>query len=169
MENQSRKYLYSHTNPETAYVASDYPWGFRLRTNIRYWIESKVAKNGGQRFASQTINPKTGQWCKPKYSTYAPIMVIYLDENEHVQYTCLRHNDSEERVNSFKETHISNLTDFQKESLKEIIAYTKVMKHVTFTCKLVKHGEQEQKENDQEKSLQNINKAISFEMRKIIL
>ena len=46
MENQSRKYLYSHTNPETAYVASDYPSGFRLRTNIRYWIESKVAKNG---------------------------------------------------------------------------------------------------------------------------
>jgi hypothetical protein len=169
MENQSRKYLYNHTNPETAYVVSDYPWGFRLRTTIRYWIESKDAKNGGQRFASQTINPKTGQWCKPKYSTYSPIMVIYLDENEHIQYTCLRHNDSEESINGFKENHISNLNDFQKASLKEIIAYTKVMKHVTFTCEVVKHGEGEQRKNDQEEALRNINKAISFEIGKVVL
>ena len=169
MENQSRKYLYNHTNPETAFVVSDYPWGFRLRTTIRYWIESKDAKNGGQRFASQTINPKTGQWCKPKYSTYTPIMVMYLDQNEHVQYTCLRHNDSEESINSFREAHISNLNEFQKSHLKEIIAYTKVMKHVTFTCQVVKPGEGEQRKNDQEEALKNINKAISFEIRKVVL
>jgi len=87
MESSTIKYLYQHVSPETAYVVDDYPWGFRLRTTIRYWIESKDAKNGGQRFGSQTINPKTGQWCKPKYSTYSPIMVMYLDEKDHVHYT----------------------------------------------------------------------------------
>lgn len=169
MESQSRKYLYSHTSPETAYVVSDYPWGFRLRTTIRYWIESKDAKNGGQRFMSQTINPKTNQWCKPKASTYSPIAVMYLDENEHVQYTCLRHNDGQERIDSFKETHVANLTEFQKASLKEIIAYTKVMEKVTFTCEVVKPGEGEQRRNDQEEALKNINKAIGFEIRKVVL
>lgn len=130
-----RNYLYEHTSQETAYVVNDYPWGFRLRTTIRYWIETKEAKNGGQRFASQTINPKTGKWCAVKYSTYSPLMVMFLDENEHVKYTCLRHNDSEESVNQFKETHLSSLTEFQKEQLKEVIAFNEVMKHVTFKIK----------------------------------
>lgn len=189
MENHSRKYLYNHTSPETAYVVSDYPWGFRLRTTIRYWIETKKAKNGGQRFGSQTINPKTGKWCAPKYSTYSPLMVMFLDENDHVKYYSCRHNDSEENINKFKETHIENLTDYQKETLKEIIAYTKVMKNVTWTIKPSSVGpvslfsndplevekrkqlikESEEREERAKDSLRQINRAIGYEMTKIAL
>lgn len=42
------KVLSGHTSPETAYVVDDYPYGFRLRCKIRYWIETKkrdVASN----------------------------------------------------------------------------------------------------------------------------
>jgi len=130
MNTNTRKYLYAHTSQETAYLVNDYPWGFRLRTQIRYWVESKKGK--GQRFASQTINPKTGKWCAPKYTTYAPIVVMFLDEKNHVQYLTLRHYSAETDINEFKETHLNYLSDFQKSQLKEIIAFNEVMKHVTF-------------------------------------
>jgi hypothetical protein len=78
--------LYGHTSEATAYVVDDYPYGFRERTQIRYWLEHKPKK--GWRFVSQTLNPKTGRWNKPKASTYAEWgAAMYLDENGHVQWT----------------------------------------------------------------------------------
>ena len=69
--------LSGHTSPETAYVVADYPYGFRLRCSIRFWIETKPGH--GQRVVSQTTDPKRGNvWNKPKASTYAPIKVLYL-------------------------------------------------------------------------------------------
>lgn len=187
--NQERKYLYNHTSQETAYVVEDYPWGFRSRTTIRYWIESKNAKNGGQRFGRQTINPKTGKWCAPKYSTYSPLMVMFLDENNHVKYYCCRHNDGEESVNRFKEKHLPFLTDFQKEQLKEILAYERVMQHVTFEFKASPIGpvslfsndpeevakrelmliESEKKEEKEKEMFSRLNRAIGHEYSKIQL
>ena len=183
------KYIYQHTSPETAYLVDDYPWGFRLRTKIRYWIESKDAKNGGQRFASQTINPKPGEWCKPKYSTYSPIMVMYLDEKDHVKVTCLSTYSKSEIIDKFKEDHLPFLTDFQKQALKELIAYDKVMKHVTFEITPSKIGpvslfsrepseiakreqllkEQEEREAEKAETFKKINRAINFEMSRIKL
>jgi hypothetical protein len=80
----------THTSPETAYVVSDYPYGFRLRCKIRYWLEFKTGK--GFRFVSQTTNPKRpGEvWNKPKASTYCRFGgAMYLDENEHVHWAGL--------------------------------------------------------------------------------
>ena len=133
--NNTKKYLYGHNSKENAYVVEDYPWGFRLRTTIRYWIESKDAKNGGQRFASQTINPKTGVWCAPKYSTYSPIVIMFLDENDHVKFTSLSLYTSEMELHKFKEKHLPNLNEFQKDKLRELLAYQEVMKHVTVEIK----------------------------------
>ena len=77
--------LYGHTSEATAYLVEDYPYGFTLRTQIRYWLEHKPKK--GWRFVSQTKNPKTGSWNKPKASTYdAWGGAMYLDDNGHVQW-----------------------------------------------------------------------------------
>lgn len=80
-----------HTSTDTAYVVDDYPYGFRLRCSIRYWVETaeKGAKKGRQRFMSQTTNPKKpgDPWNKPKGSTYSLMVWMYLDDNEHVQWT----------------------------------------------------------------------------------
>lgn len=64
------KLLSGHVSPETAYVVDDYPYGFRLRCKIRYWLEYNAKR--GFRFVSQTTNPKRpGEvWNKPKASTY---------------------------------------------------------------------------------------------------
>lgn len=69
-----------HTSPETAYVVEDYPYGFRLRCKIRYWIEAHPRH--GFRFVSQTTNPKvSGEvWNKPKASIYSDVVrVMGLD------------------------------------------------------------------------------------------
>ena len=76
--------LAGHHDESTAYVVPDYPYGFRLRTQIRYWTEAVPKK--GVRFVSQTMDPKTGRWNKPKKSTFARFATaMYLDENGHVQ------------------------------------------------------------------------------------
>lgn len=83
--------LNGHTAPESAYLVDDYPFGFRLRCKIRYWIHEadKGAKKGERRFMSQTTNPKVAEtvWNKPKGSTYYSLAVMYLDGENHVQHT----------------------------------------------------------------------------------
>ena len=49
----------SHTNEATALLVPDYPYGFTLRTQIRYWVET--SEKLGQRFCSQTLNPRNGR------------------------------------------------------------------------------------------------------------
>jgi hypothetical protein len=90
------KPLYGHTNETTAYVVDDYPYGFRLRTQIRYWLEYSSSK--GWRLVSQTLNPKNQQWNAPKKSTYLEWAgAMYLDEQGHVAWTGLgRYSSAEE-------------------------------------------------------------------------
>lgn len=82
--------LHGHIDPDSAYLVEDYPYGYRLRCQIRYWIETaaKGAKKGQQRFVSQTTNPKQAGtvWNKPKASTYVGMAVLYLDRDDHVQW-----------------------------------------------------------------------------------
>jgi hypothetical protein len=82
--------LTGHTSPDTAYLVEDYPYGRRLRCKIRYWIETaaKGTARGQQRFMAQTTNPRSPEphdvWNRPKASTYSQIMVMYLDDIDHV-------------------------------------------------------------------------------------
>jgi hypothetical protein len=103
--------LTGHNSPETAYVVADYPYGFRLRCQIRYWIETK---KHGQRFMSQTTNPKRDGivWNKPKASTYDDVQVMYLDDNGHVQCAGfpLAYRDEAE-LDAFLETYGAGLQD----------------------------------------------------------
>lgn len=94
-----RSVLAGHVSPETAYLVNDYPYGFRLRCKIRYWLEHHPKR--GTRFVSQTTNPKrrifnaasglyTETWNKPKASTYADVAgAMYLDGSGHVQWSGL--------------------------------------------------------------------------------
>lgn len=82
--------LKDHISPETAYIVADYPYGFRLRCQIRYWLEYKPGK--GIRCISQTSNPKKPGlvWNKPKASTYCRFGgALWLDAAGHVQFAGL--------------------------------------------------------------------------------
>lgn len=66
-------------------TVEDWPYGFRLKCNMRLSIE--FDKRKGFRSVTQSDNPKNGGWNKPKKSTYSPVMVWSLnDEGKHVVY-----------------------------------------------------------------------------------
>lgn len=126
------KYLYGYDSMENAYVVENYPWGFSLRTKIRYWVETNDKKNGGQRFCSQTVNPKTGVWCAPKKGIYHGVVIMFLDENEHVKFIATHPYDTLEDLLSLEEKHKDNLTDYQLKSLRIQCNFQRVMSKVTW-------------------------------------
>ena len=99
------KQLIGYVSPETAYVVPDYPYGFTLRTQIRYWVETKP--KFGQRFVSQTLNPKTGKWNKPKAGNYFQAVVLLVNQDEaspefgYVSYAALSTYSSNEEIAEF--------------------------------------------------------------------
>lgn len=98
--------LKDHTSPETAYVVADYPYGFRLRCKIRYWLEYQPKR--GFRLVSQTTNPKRpGEvWNKPKASTYAQFGgCMYLDEAGHVQWAGLSEYSSGAEASAWRDQY----------------------------------------------------------------
>lgn len=90
--------LYGHDSEASAYHVADYPYSFKLRTEIRFWIEHKPKR--GFRFMSQTRNPKVASrsWNKPKASTYSLVAAcMYLDDEGHVQWSQLNeYSDAKE-------------------------------------------------------------------------
>jgi hypothetical protein len=125
MSNTTCKIIRGHVSPETAYLVNDYPYGFRLRCKIRYWLEHKAGH--GTRLVSQTTNPKRqGQqigcdaagdyWNKPKASTYsAGFAFMFLDEQGHVQWTCLSaYSDAGKDYADFRAKWDALLTDAER-------------------------------------------------------
>lgn len=113
------KLLSGHVSPETAYVVDDYPYGFRLRCKIRYWLEWGGDRHGW-RFCSQTTNPKrNGEvWNKPKASTYVAIAAaMYLDENEHVKWAGLDAYSTAAQAIAFRNTYGEAITGEARERL----------------------------------------------------
>jgi hypothetical protein len=81
-----QKVLVGHTTQDTAYVVEDYPYGFKLRCKIRYWLEFSVKH--GFRLCSQTTNPKKSyeHWNAPKKSVYSMLGVMGLNDEGHVTW-----------------------------------------------------------------------------------
>lgn len=112
--------LYGHDSEQTAYNVDDYPYSFKLRCKIRYWLEMKP--NKGFRFMSQTENPKTGRWNKPKGSTYSLLAgCMYLDSQGHVKWDALseysKESDIISFVKDFPKADFSNLKRFVKPKI----------------------------------------------------
>ena len=74
--------IYDKDSFDNAVEVENYPWGFKLKTKRRYWIETT---SRGDRTCYSTLNPKTDKWCAVKKSTYDAVKVLYFDENGHVK------------------------------------------------------------------------------------
>lgn len=111
--------LKNHTSLETAYKVDDYPYGFRLRTSIFYWIET-VAKKG-DRFCTCTINPKNGRYNAVKKSTFTNIGFMFLDENNHVKWTGLNIYSKPEQIEAFiNKVGEDNLNEEQNKQYRQL-------------------------------------------------
>lgn len=113
--------LQGHNSPETAYVVDDYPYGFRLRCKIRYWIETatKGQMSGKQRLCSQTTNPKKPLelWNKPRYGTYSALLVMFLDGENHVATAAVHAFSGPEEFATFETVYGPDLNDEQRKRL----------------------------------------------------
>lgn len=139
--------LHGHTNEENAYIVNDYPYGFRLRTQIRYWIDTT---KHGQRFVSQTLNPKTGAWNKPKAGTYAEIKVMTRnEENGHIGCESLRFNDNEEKIARFEIEHAAALDERAHKMIKVLRAHNAAMSKLTWTIEEAQPGKVYQTREEQ--------------------
>jgi hypothetical protein len=115
--------LSGHTSPETAYVVADYPYGFRLRCQMRYWLEFKPKK--GFRMFSQTSNPKAAGlvWNKPKATTFAMFGgAMYLDEAGHVQFAALGEYSSGAEAKAWQETYGAAVPEVGRVLLNKWVA-----------------------------------------------
>jgi hypothetical protein len=102
--------LTGHTSADTAFLVEDYPYGFRLRCQIRYWIETT---KHGQRVVSQTSNPKRPGlvWNKPKAGTYSNLRVLFVNpENGHVENDGLSFYGTAEQIAAFEAKYADALT-----------------------------------------------------------
>mgnify|MGYP001557845064 CR=1 FL=1 len=125
-----KQFIFNHTNENTAFLVNNYPYGFRLRTKIRYWIETNKK---GDRLISQTLNPKTNLWNKPKTSVYSSIAVMFVDDNNYLKYQCVNIGwDNEEKFNAFIQEigGLNKLNDQQKEQRKIALAVSRTQKYV---------------------------------------
>ncbi len=155
--------IHGHTDEESAYIVDDYPYG-RSRTEKRYWIES-VPKRG-DRLCTQTLNPKTGRWNKPKKGTYSPALALYLEEQDDGRMFVKHFGLGLWRTEADAETFIEqvgadNLNDCQRVELAKTIGMARVMKHVTFT---VHEGEYTEEDKARDLETQKlVNRAITVE------
>ena len=117
----SNKILSGNTSPETAFMVEDYPYGFLLRTRIRYWVET--SDRYGQRFVSQTMNPKNGEWNKPKASTYTSFVVLFVDEsNGHLHWAGWHPYNGAEALQKFVDEYGAGLDVVSTARAKALLA-----------------------------------------------
>lgn len=116
------KILIGHISPETAYHVLDYPYGFRLRCQIRYWLEFNAKR--GFRFVSQTSNPKKGNvWNKPKASTYCRFGgCMYLNAEGHVHWAGLTEYSDGAEAKAFADTFGAGVPEAGRALLNKWVA-----------------------------------------------
>ena len=114
--------LTGHISPETAYVVDDYPYGFRLRCKIRYWLEFSPKR--GFRFVSQTTKPKRGNvWNKPKASTYCRFGgCMYLNEEGHVTWAGLTEYSNGIEAKAFADKYGDGVPEAGRAMLNKWVA-----------------------------------------------
>jgi len=123
-----KTYILPTPTEETPYRISDYPYGFRERTEMLIWIE-KDKKGIQSRVCRQTKNPKNNRWNKPKKSTYSDLFFLYRDsETGHVQSEGHDFNYSVEHMNTAHNHIIENslnhyMTQQEKNNFKRSLYY----------------------------------------------
>ena len=158
------KPISGHTSEETAYIVDDYPYGFRLRTQIRYWVETKKGK--GQRFVSQTLNPKTSRWNKPKASIYSTVVMMALNEEDHVVNVTMSEWASGEEIEDFAMWAEGHLNEWQTGALDYLRAVRRAGERTTWTTHVCPGPDCPEHHQTREEQADMFGQMVSEEMRR---
>jgi hypothetical protein len=115
--------LTGHVSPETAYVVNDYPYGFRLRCQKRYWLEYK--RKLGFRLVSQTSNPKVAGlvWNKPKAGNYVKFgACMFLDAEGHVAWATLGEYSTGAEAKAWADKYGAGVPEVGQDLLRRWVA-----------------------------------------------
>ena len=125
------KLIYNKDSFTNAVEVDNYPWGYRLKTKRRYWVETTKR---GDRVCYRTLNPKTDNWCAVKRSTYDAVLLLYFDENNHVKSYGISLGWSDaSAVHRFEKTvDVEKLSDDQRKKICE----AKTINHVNSKIKV---------------------------------
>lgn len=131
-----KTYLFNYTE-ENPLIIEDYPYGFKLRTTIKYWIETTPKK--GDRFCSQTVDPRNGRLNAPKKSTYCCVGIMFKDENNHTHWAGITPYTDRAKCEAFI-TAIGGVEKLNTEQLKQYNSLMGIneVKRDEFTDKLIK-------------------------------
>tara|TARA_R100001163_G_scaffold9381_1_gene9003 strand:- start:1832 stop:2356 length:525 start_codon:yes stop_codon:yes gene_type:complete len=129
---ENKEIFYNAKDFDSAVEVDNYPWGFRLKTKRRYWVETTKR---GDRSVYATLNPKTDKWCKPKKSTYESVLVVVKDtETGRVRTEGIGKYAGDDAIASVMEwMDWEKLNDFQKATICKVNAANEVMSKVTFS------------------------------------
>lgn len=144
------QFIYNKDSADNAVIVEDYPWGYKLKTKRKYWIETTKK---GDRFCYQTLNPKTNKWCAVKKSTYSAVKVMYFDENDHVKtYSInLGYSDAQAVYKFEKSIDVALLTKEQRMKICEAKAVNEVASKTKWTITSnPQRSEEEQAKHDAE-------------------
>lgn len=159
MEQEYKLITDRHDSEETALIVENYPYGF-LRTKIRYWTET--TKNG-DRFVSQTLNPKTQKWNKEKKSTYSNVMVLTTEIKTGYTKTYSWSVDYTEEKDLLKFLNFCGnypFNELQKEKIKFGKAIYKTREHISIKITDTTN-EDELQRLIRDKQQQEVNKDIN--------
>jgi len=136
--------LHYNITEQNPIIKDNYPYGFRLKTKIKYYVES--VKKKGDRFVSQTLNPKTNKWNKPKKSVYSNVIVIVEDERGHIDYINFNYYfDKEEFKKFLDKIDINQLNELQQDKIKEFKAILKTREYIDYKCEDITNLTEEEK------------------------
>src|SRR5205823_5523369 len=113
----------------------------------------------GDRFCSQTLNPKTQRWNKAKRSTYVLVGCMMLDEQRHVTWTGVSHWAKDENMEAFLAVTRPHLNDHQIAQVASIKGTKEAFKDVSFEIHEGPMSEDEKREQDDIK--RHINRRIA--------
>ena len=113
------QYTVKHVSPETAYVVQDGAQVNFVRTQKRFWIETK--KRYGQRRATQIKDPKTNTWGPVTYSWYSTIFTLFLDDCGNIYSREFNHFTAKDDLLEFKKATINQLSEYQNSALEELL------------------------------------------------
>jgi hypothetical protein len=122
---------FNYDSFEHALIVNNYPYGFRLRTDIKYWVETKGNK---QRLGTCTLNPKTNKWNAPKYSTYSNLVMLYREyDTGHVKsYSFnIAYSDEEDDKKLMALLGDCGRSAYIDDTLKYLKAVRETQKHIS--------------------------------------
>ena len=123
-------FIYNKDSFENSVEVDNYPWGFRLKTKRRYWVETT---NHGDRFCYATLNPKTNTWCKPKKSTYNAIVILVDDDGYITSYSLSKNANKDDITRVLAKLDYNKLSKEQKAQICLLKSINHVMSNVTWT------------------------------------